>query len=150
MQNPSHSHEVCQVRAIKITRQKLAGLVGFSYVFFVAEQITPQGRWELFRTEEVKNDLWVSDSAQPLLDGLIQRLMMNGWELVGPQKDVNTLLNSKSVISFRRSMIIPSNPQPINSISIKETLQQLLSLRNKGILSEAEFQAKKREILNRL
>ncbi len=44
----------------------------------------------------------------------------------------------------------PASPQPLTSQQIADSIQQLARLRDNGIITEAEFQAKKNELMNRL
>lgn len=71
---------------------------------------------------------------------MIHQLLNDGWEIM-------TTNDRGEVQSLKRQIGVAA---PSSNVSPAELLKQLAALRDAGILSEAEFQAKKASILSRI
>jgi uncharacterized membrane protein YdbT with pleckstrin-like domain len=81
--------------------------------------------------------------------------------LTASEEAINRMSNIASPLEFKRAMqdararydgYLRTPVQPINQprSDLQSVMEQLASLRDRGILSEAEFEAKKREVLSRV
>jgi hypothetical protein len=135
---PKPQYEVCQIRAIET---KKGGLFSSSHNIFVAEMLAPSENKVIAKTKEFQNK---GPTPNKVCHQLIQRLTADGWELVGEVPLGRDILAWEEPLSLRRP--ITSSQPP----SATELLQQLASLKDAGILTQEEFEAKKAEILKRL
>lgn len=126
--------EVCHVRR----ETKITGIPFFSDFngWYVAQVADSSGTKTIAQTDEFVDGSKALDEAY---QKMIQELVNDGWEVMTTDED-------GVVTSLKRHIgAIPSA-----GTSPADLLKQLASLKDAGILTEQEFQAKKAEILKRM
>jgi len=152
--------ETCNIEQIKVRESKKGGGLFSSpleiYIYqYQARKVTPSGIEILFKSNEFKSTSGGSyafsdereaerraerDAKKAAYDQTIAYLSNEGWEPAATTEGGHVTL-------MKRQIIDPDNQAKTDSVSL---IQQLANLRDAGILTEQEFQAKKAEILKRV
>jgi TM2 domain-containing membrane protein YozV len=68
------------------------------------------------------------------------------WYLVQDGEEFDRNFNADTVVAFRSPVRSAVDPQNVNALA--DALRQLESLRQEGLISEYEFEQKRRQLLN--
>jgi hypothetical protein len=130
--------ETCEIRRVTV-RETKSGFFGIGdrvgAECWEARIVSPSGSQIIYKSTEfqTREEMDVAHSS------VTTRLLSEGWE--------PTATDRGGYVSLMKRQVETTTQVPINNANL---LQQLANLRDAGILTEQEFQAKKAEILRRM